>query len=95
MAADSPIGFADAPRLARPFRLQFEPAQSAWVLLYPEGMVKLSHSAGEIMRRIDGIQTVDSLCRSLEAAFPGADLRADVMQFLEAARERRWISVDG
>ena len=81
----------DAPRLASGFRLQFEPAQSAWVILYPEGMVKLSHSAGEIMQRLDGHSTVDAVVQSLEHAFPGADLRGDVLDFLAVARERGWI----
>ena len=30
-------------------RLQWEPAQEAHVLLYPEGMVKLNGSAGAIL----------------------------------------------
>lgn len=81
----------DVPRLAAGFRLQFEPAQSAWVVLYPEGMVKLSHSAGEIMQRVDGRNTVDAVVQSLESAFPGADLRGDVLDFLAVARERGWI----
>ena len=38
------------PGVARHFRLQWEEAQGAWVLLYPEGMVKLNQSAGEILR---------------------------------------------
>ena len=42
----------EVPQISRRFRLQFEPAQSAWVLLYPEGMVRLSQSAGEIMKRM-------------------------------------------
>ena len=37
--------------LQRHFRFQWEPAQQAHVLLYPEGMVKLPGSAGEIMKR--------------------------------------------
>ena len=41
-------------RSARGFRLQWEPAQKAHVLLYPEGMVKLNGSAGEILKRCDG-----------------------------------------
>ena len=36
------------------FRLQFEPAQDGWVLLYPEGMVRLNEPAAEILRRCDG-----------------------------------------
>ncbi|HQE41111.1 MAG TPA: pyrroloquinoline quinone biosynthesis peptide chaperone PqqD, partial [Zoogloea sp.] len=47
-----------APAAARPcihrlFRFQWEPAQQAHVLLYPEGMVKLNQSAGEILKRCD------------------------------------------
>ena len=33
------------PRLSHGARLQYEPAQQGWVLLFPEGMVKLNPSA--------------------------------------------------
>jgi len=33
------------PAIAQGFRLQFEQAQDTWVLLYPEGMIKLNPSA--------------------------------------------------
>ena len=42
------------PRLGHGFRFQWEPAQSCHVLLYPEGMIKLNRSAGEILARCDG-----------------------------------------
>jgi pyrroloquinoline quinone biosynthesis protein D len=84
------IGLDDVPEISRHFRLQFEQAQSAWVLLYPEGMVKLSASAGEIMKRIDGGIGVERLIHDLET-FPGADLRQDVLEFLHAAHQRGWI----
>ena len=89
--ADASIRLDDMPEISRRFRLQFERAQSAWVLLYPEGMVRLSESAGEIMKRIDGATRVGMLIRELEAAFPGAALRQDVLDFLAVARERGWI----
>jgi pyrroloquinoline quinone biosynthesis protein D len=79
------------PRIAPRFRLQFETAQGAWVLLYPEGMVKLSPTAGEILRRIDGDLSVGGLLDELEQAFPGADLRADVLDFLRIAEDHGWI----
>ncbi len=79
------------PEIGRHLRLQFEPAQTAWVLLYPEGMIRLSGSAGEIMRRIDGRTSVERLIRNLEAAFSGAALEHDVLEFLEIAHERGWI----
>jgi pyrroloquinoline quinone biosynthesis protein D len=88
---ETKIGLDDVPEISRHFRLQFEPAQSAWVLLYPEGMVKLSESAAEIMQRIDGKTAVAMLIRDLETTFPGAELRQDVLDFLNVAHERGWI----
>ena len=92
VAAEAALRIEDVPRVSRQFRLQYEDAQSAWVLLYPEGMVKLSQSAGEIMKRIDGRTTIDALIGDLEAAFPGAALRQDVLDFMKVAHERGWIS---
>ncbi|HEY1328350.1 MAG TPA: pyrroloquinoline quinone biosynthesis peptide chaperone PqqD [Casimicrobiaceae bacterium] len=86
-----PIAPDAVPRLSPRFRLQFEVAQSAWVLLYPEGMVKLSHSAAAILERIDGRTSAEALVRRLQEAFPGADLRGDVLEFLRLADERGWI----
>jgi pyrroloquinoline quinone biosynthesis protein D len=44
------------------------------------------------MKRIDGKITVDKLIADLEAAFPGAALRQDVLDFLQEAHGRGWIS---
>ena len=73
------------------FRLQWEEAQQAWVLLYPEGMVKLNASAGEIMKRCDGSRSVAELVAELEAAFSTSGLEPDVQAFLEIARKQHWI----
>ncbi|MDE2616178.1 MAG: pyrroloquinoline quinone biosynthesis peptide chaperone PqqD, partial [Burkholderiales bacterium] len=40
------FGLDSCPRVAGHCRLQWEEVQKAWVLLYPEGMVKLNGSAG-------------------------------------------------
>ena len=77
--------------LEKQYRFQWEPAQDSFVLLYPEGLVKLPGSAGEIMKRVDGDKTVGQIIADLEAAFPGADLRQDVLDFLEAAYAKGWI----
>ncbi|MCW7541734.1 pyrroloquinoline quinone biosynthesis peptide chaperone PqqD [Aquabacterium sp. A7-Y] len=73
------------------YRLQFEPAQDAWVLLYPEGLVRLNGPAAEILRRCDGQQTIEALIAGLERDYPGADLRGDVCDFLVDAHGRGWI----
>jgi pyrroloquinoline quinone biosynthesis protein D len=78
------------PRL---YRLQWEEAQHAYVLLYPEGMIKLNHAAGEILKRVDGNTTIEELVQNLEAAFPGAELRGDVLEFLETAYGKGWIKI--
>jgi len=77
--------------LSRGFRFQWEEAQSAYVLLYPEGMVTLGQSAGEILKRVDGVSAVSAIVADLERAFPGVDLRRDVTDFLEHARDKGWI----
>jgi pyrroloquinoline quinone biosynthesis protein D len=79
------------PRVGSRFRLQWEPAQQAWVLLFPEGMVKLNGSAGEIMKRCDGARSVDQIVADLETSFGAQGLRADVLAFLEIARGKHWI----
>lgn len=92
MGQDAQLKLDDVPVISSGFRLQWEPAQQAHVLLYPEGMVKLSQSAAEIMKRIDGAATVAGIVTTLEQSFPGADLHADVIAFLGVARERGWIA---
>jgi pyrroloquinoline quinone biosynthesis protein D len=79
------------PRIGRGFRLQWEPVQSAHVLLYPEGMVKLNASAGEILKRCDGTTPVESIVADLESAFQTTGLERDVRAFLDLAAEQRWI----
>ncbi|HEX6829460.1 MAG TPA: pyrroloquinoline quinone biosynthesis peptide chaperone PqqD, partial [Burkholderiales bacterium] len=64
----------DVPEITRRHRLQWEEVQQSWVLLYPEGMVKLNASAGEILKRVDGVRSVAEVIADLERAFPGADL---------------------
>jgi pyrroloquinoline quinone biosynthesis protein D len=79
------------PRIGPGFRLQWEPAQDCHVLLYPEGMVKLNQSAGEILKRCDGQRDVEAIVADLEAVFGASGLRGDVDAFLEIACQRRWV----
>lgn len=79
------------PRLAPMYRMQFEPAQDCWVLLYPEGLVKLNVPATEILKRCDGQANVLEITADLERAFGQSGLRADVDEFLKDAYERNWI----
>jgi pyrroloquinoline quinone biosynthesis protein D len=83
------------PVLALGYRFQWEPAQDCYVLLYPEGMVKLNPAAGEILKRVsEKKQTVAELIAELKAAFDGAELDDDVYQFLEEAHNNDWIRAE-
>ncbi len=85
------ISLADRPRVAGNFRLQWEEVQKSWVLLYPEGMVKLNGSAGEIMSRLDSVKSVEAIVAELEQAFDTQDLAQDVLDFLSIAQKQGWV----
>lgn len=82
---------ASQPRVAAGFRLQWEPAQGQHVLLYPEGMVELNQSAGEILKRCDGQRDLAAIVHDLEQAFNVQGLDGDVRAFVEMAGKRRWL----
>ena len=89
---------SDLPATARPaiaqgLRLQWEPAQEAHVLLYPEGMVKLNGSAGAIMSRCNGARTLAEIVADLERSYGLSGLEADVRAFVRLALEKRWLEV--
>lgn len=79
------------PRLGHGFRFQWEPAQNCHVLLYPEGMLKLNRSAGEILARCDGQTTTGAIVADLENCFATPGLRDDVCTFLAMASEKNWV----
>lgn len=95
MNALNPVNAANGatarPCLRRLFRLQWEPAQDAYVLLYPEGMVKLNPSAGEILLRCDGTRELDDIIDELEDLFSASDLAADIYRFIDHARQCGWL----
>lgn len=89
----SGVGFdrESIPRIGHGFRLQWEPVQNAHVLLYPEGMVKLNGSAGEILARCDGLRSVAAIVAELEQRFEQSGLEGDVIAFLDLARAQKWV----
>jgi pyrroloquinoline quinone biosynthesis protein D len=81
------------PAIGRGMRLQWEPAQNAHVLLYPEGMIKLNGSAGEIMKRCDGRRTIADITADLERTFAAPDLSKDVAAFVSMAVDKQWLEI--
>jgi pyrroloquinoline quinone biosynthesis protein D len=79
------------PRIAKGFRFQFEPAQQSYVLLFPEGMIKLNGPAAEILKRCNGEASIEAITQELQTAFNQGDLSADVRNFMADAKQRGWI----
>jgi len=74
------------------YRLQFEEAQGCHVLLFPEGLIKLSVSAAAILERCQQATTLGELVEELKTAFPGVDgLEDDVRAFLDDALKEDWV----
>ncbi len=73
------------------FQLQYEDSQKCFVLLYPEGMVQLNKSAGEIMNLCTGKFNMNEIIEQLEAKFNVENLKKDVQAFLQEALNRNWV----
>jgi pyrroloquinoline quinone biosynthesis protein D len=89
--APKPVDVPVHPRLSRLYRLQYEPVQKGWVLLYPEGMVKLSDSTAEILRRCSGQLDVNAIVAELEALFNVQGIGPQVHDLLQEGVRRGWI----
>lgn len=82
----------DSFQLNPKYRLQYEEAQQTHVLLYPEGLVKLSATAAEILGRCRVATSAAALIGELQQAYPDADtLAGDVREFLNEADTEGWI----
>lgn len=80
-----------SPCIAPGMRLQFEAVQDTWVLLYPEGMVKLNPSASAILQRCNGKLTVAAIVADLEAAFNATGIAPEVTNLLNEGVRRGWV----
>lgn len=86
------ISLAMTPELEKMFRFQWEEAQQSYVLLYPEGMVKLNGPAGEILSLVDGKRNLTEIIELLLAKYPQAEgLDGDVLAFIDDAIKQHWI----
>jgi pyrroloquinoline quinone biosynthesis protein D len=81
------------PAIAHGLRLQWEAAQQAHVLLFPEGMVKLNSSAAAILTRCDGEHSVAQIVADLERSYGATGLTDEVTAFVALALERRWLEL--
>ncbi|MGV0005398.1 MAG: pyrroloquinoline quinone biosynthesis peptide chaperone PqqD [Candidatus Porifericomitaceae bacterium WSBS_2022_MAG_OTU9] len=84
------------PHFLPTFRFQWEEAQQCYVVLYPEGMVKLNQSAGEILKRCDGKSSIAEIAEQLVIQFDGSNkwqVKGEIANFVTHAMQRGWLGV--
>jgi len=84
------------PRLARGCRLSEAPGQG-WVLLIPEGVLRLSGPGPHILQRCDGTHTFQEIVSELGREFSGAGaerVETETAAFLDRLVERRIIVLE-
>jgi pyrroloquinoline quinone biosynthesis protein D len=93
MTMDLPFAGRDRPVINPLFLFRWEETQQAFVLLYPEGVVKLNDSAGEILKRCDGAHTVEELVDEIAREFAADPVQIgnSVQKFLEVSHAKGWI----
>ena len=82
----------DIYKIAAHHRFQWEKAQDCYVILFPEGMVKLNGSAGEVLNLVNGETTVESITEVLSKKFTDApNIAKDIVGMIELALDKAWI----
>jgi pyrroloquinoline quinone biosynthesis protein D len=78
------------PRLPRGVRLRYDEARLEWVLLAPERVFKPDGIALEILKRCDGVLSLEEIVNELAAKFTAdvSDVERDVREFLGALAQK-------
>ena len=82
------IAHQDIFKIAAHHRFQWEEAQQSHVILFPEGMVKLNGSAGEVLGLVDGKNSVNQIVTSLKEKFQGVEgIEKDILSMIQFRSE--------
>lgn len=84
------------PQLSEHFVFRWEDSQQAYILLYPEGLIKLNPSAGEVLKRCDGRRCLSDIVSELQHTFPeqAEQVAAGTRAFVELASEKGWLRLN-
>ncbi|WP_288052050.1 pyrroloquinoline quinone biosynthesis peptide chaperone PqqD [Acidiphilium sp.] len=75
------------------FLFRWEEPQQAYILLYPEGLVKLNATAGEILAEVANTAEIGAIVDHFATKYQNLDIANDILAFLEEAHERGWIRI--
>ncbi|OGT74314.1 MAG: pyrroloquinoline quinone biosynthesis protein PqqD [Gammaproteobacteria bacterium RIFCSPLOWO2_12_47_11] len=72
------------------YLFRWEEPQQAYILLYPEGLVKLNETGAAILQLCDGKHTTEEIIAELNEKYT-TDVRGGVNKFLEVSYAKGWI----
>lgn len=75
------------------YLFRWEEPQQAYVLLYPEGVIKVNATAAAILGLCDGRHTAQEIITELNTIY-SADVTQSVYKFLEVSYAKDWIRID-
>ncbi len=73
------------------YLFRWEDQEQAYLLLYPEGIIKLNESAGNILKLCDGERDFASIIDELKALFGNDNIENDIYNFMEVAHGKGWV----
>ncbi len=92
MSASNPsFTLTDCPQINPVFLFRWEEQEQAYLLLYPEGIIKLNDSAGNILKLCDGETSLGNIIEKLKVLFDNENIEDDIHQFMEVALGKGWI----
>ena len=86
--------FAAVPKLSPYARLQTDKVSGQLVLVFPETVLVLNATGAEILKRCDGVRTMQQIAEELAAEFdaPLETISHGVVDYLRRMRERNLVS---
>jgi pyrroloquinoline quinone biosynthesis protein D len=94
-AGDRPAPAPCRPKLPRGVRLKHDATRGEWLLLAPERVIKTDAIAVEILKRCDGVATLDAIVDDLAATFSADRDRVakDVRAMLDELAAKRMMDL--
>lgn len=93
MTQATAIATTDVFEFSPLYLLRWEEPQRAYVMLYPEGVVKLNETAAAILQLCDGIRPVAQIVEELNTRYADTDVSNVVYRFLETSHAKGWIRI--
>ena len=93
MSGRTKIDASSTPRLARHARLRHDEKRGRWLINAPERVLMLDDIAAEILRRVDGEASVETITGALAEAFgaPVEEVGRDVVEMLQDLADKGFV----